>query len=331
MRLSIFNNQVRQETAAPFVMSVSLDGDVVPPDTHYHVPVYLDQTVGANSRKQAGYNVEVCGFRLESPDPEGLLKPAAQLLGGLINMARLPNYIFAAGRSMLIYPVYTVDDEVFATTPGGPVFRHVELAKVRGFLGDYLHTMQELGTPGAAETLHVRGVDPTTLGLMRPAFYLKKRVEGETEFWAPVFADPDGRTVCTYAASAPRRVAVSNGLEILDLHAVVAEALIADRRLASPLDLRPDRLFPAHWSKLEAHLARQPYTLEYAGCDKKQAEQMPLYRYGKFYLMADHRSDEDRYNLYLGSDPLDLRQRVAQDFMRRALKYSESELALKTA
>ena len=56
-----------------------------------------------------------------------------------------------------------VGDEVFVTTPGGPVFRDVELAKVRGYLSDYLHTMEELGTADHVETLHVRGVDRNTL------------------------------------------------------------------------------------------------------------------------------------------------------------------------
>ncbi len=103
---------------------------------------------------------------------------------------------------MLVYPVYTVGDEVYATTPGGPVFRHVELAKVREFLSDCLHTMEEIGSVDRAETLHVRGIDKNTLGLIRPSFYLKKRVPSEAEFWAPVFKSEDGRSIYTYAARA---------------------------------------------------------------------------------------------------------------------------------
>lgn len=331
MRLSIFNNFSDEHESAPYLMSVSLDGHVIPPDTHYHIPIYQDQTVRALDGKASKlpYNVEVCGFRLEAQTPDDLLRPTAELLDGLINMARLPTYVFAAGRSMLIYPVYTIADEVFATTPGGPVFRHVELAKVRNYLSDYLHTMEELGTVGRAETLHVRGVDSTTLGLIRPIFYFKKRVAGENEFWAPVFRSVDGRTVYTYAASAKREVPVSNGLEVLDLQAVVAQALIADRRLEEPYDLRPDRLFPGQWRQLQAFMTSQPYTVSHTAGNTTL--RLPIYRYGKFYVAAEHRTGEDRYNLFLGADPLDLRQRVAQDFLRRGLVEAESDVRLTAA
>lgn len=321
MRLAIFKNGERQP-AAPYIMSVSLDGDVAPPDLNYHVPIFKEN--GQVNR----YNVEICGFRLEAQAPDDLYKPTAQLLNGLINLARLPTYIFAAGHSMLIYPVYTDDDEVFATTPGGPVFRHVELAKVRSYLSDYLHTMEELGAPGATETLHVRGIDGNTLGLLRPVFYLKKRVQGETDFWAPVFKTPDGRSVYTYAASARRSVPVAGGREVMDLHAVVVDALIADRRLHDPLDLRPDRLFPANWAELRTHLDEQPYKLRYLTPDRADLLTLPLYRYGKSYLAAEHRVVEDRHNLYLGEDPVDIRNRVAADLLRRKLIGSATEVEL---
>lgn len=321
MRLSIFKNG-DHHPAAPYIMSVSLDGDVAPPDLNYHVPIFLEN--GQVNR----YNVEICGFRLEAEAPDDLYKPTAQLLEGLVNLARLPTYIFAAGHSMLIYPVYTDGDQVFATTPGGPVFRHVELAKVRSYLSDYLHTMEELGTPGAAETLHVRGIDSNTLGLLRPAFYLKKRVLGETDFWAPAFKTPDGRSVYTYAASARRSVPVDGGREVMDLHAVVADALMADRRLHDPLDLRPDRLLPASWAEMQAFVTLQPYGLRYPAPDRSQTVTLPLYRYGKSYLAAEHRSDENRYNLYLGEDPVDIRSRVAADLTRRKVIGSAKEVEL---
>jgi hypothetical protein len=320
MRLSIFKNG-DHDPATPYIMSVSLDGDVASPDAHFHVPVYFDRSGARMSGNGHGdhYNIEICGFRLEVQELEDLYRPTSQLLNGLINLGRLPTYIFAAGHSMLIYPVYTDDDEVFATTPGGPVFRHVELAKVRSYLSDYLHTMEELGTPGAAETLHVRGIDNNTLGLLRPVFYLKKRVLGETDFWAPVFKTPDGRSVYTYAASAQRSTRVDSGREAMDLHSIVAGALIADRRLQDPLDLRPDRLFPVNWAELEAQLAPQPYSLRYLTPDRSELLTLPLYRYRKSYLAAEHRMVEDRYNLYLGEDPVDIRGRVAADLKRRNL------------
>ncbi len=327
MKLSIFKNAESEATQMPYILCVSLDGDVIPPDTTYHVPIYLDQTMAALGRSARRYNVEICGFRLEATRPDDLLAPAATLLSGLINMARLPTYIFAAAQSMLIYPVYTVGDEVFATTPGGPMFRHVELAKVRSYLSDYLHTMKELGTLNGHETLHVRGVDNNTLGLIRPTFYLKKRVIGENEFWAPVFRALDRRTIYTYAASAKREVQVDAGREVLDLQAVVAEALMADNRLSDPYDLRPDRLFADTWEQLKAHLQPQPYSLRYPANGSGIVE-IQLYRYGKAYLAAEHRDSEGRYNLLLARDPDDLRRRAAQEFVRRRLITEETAVEL---
>jgi len=327
MKLSIFKNAENEAPRIPYVLCASLDGDVIPPDTTYHVPIYLDQTVAALGRSTRRYNVEICGFRLEATRPDELLAPTATLLSGLINMARLPTYIFAADQSMLIYPVYTVGDEVFATTQGGPMFRHVELAKVRTYLSDYLHTMEELGTLNGHETLHVRGVDSNTLGLIRPAFYLKKRVVGENEFWAPVFRALDRRTVYTYAASARREVRVDDGREVLDLRAVVADALMADSRLGDPYDLRPDRLFADTWEQLKAHLQPQPYNLRYPANGSGIVETQ-LYRYGKMYLAAEHRDSEGRYNILLACDPDDLRRRAAQEFVRRRLITDEAAVKL---
>lgn len=318
MKLSIFKNG-ENDPATPYVMSVSLDGDVPPPDVNFIAPIYFGRSAGGFNGHSEHYAVEICGFRLEAHELEDLYVPASQLLNGLINLGRLPTYIFAAGHSMLIYPVYTDGDDVFATTPGGPVFRHVELAKVRSYLSDYLHTMQELGTPGAAETLHVRGIDSNTLGLLRPVFYLKKRVLGETDFWAPVFKTPDSRSVYTYAASARRSTPVDGGREVMDLQSIVADALISDGRLRSPLDLRPDRLFSDHWAQMQTFASPQPYSLRFVAADQPGLIKLSLYRYGKSYLAAEHRAGEDRYNIYLGENPLDIRNRVAADLVRRKL------------
>ncbi|NUQ38186.1 MAG: hypothetical protein HUU23_10370 [Caldilineales bacterium] len=322
MQLALFHNLPALGQSIPFILAASLRDEVIPPHNTFHIPVYLEQPAG----RPPLFNVEICGFRLEAEAPEALIGPSARLLSGLINMARLPTYLFVAGLSRLLYPVYTIGDEVFATTPGGPVFRHVELAKVRRWLSDYLHTMAELGQVGETETLHVRGVDMNTLGLARPAFYLKKRVQGEEEFWAPVFVAEDGLSLYTYAASAKRQTPIQDGREVLALHAQVAEALMAQGRLHDPCDLRPDRLFPADLQRFCHHLTLQPYHLL---CDHRdRPQQIPLYRNGKHYVAVEHRQTEDRYNLFIGVHPADLRDRVAQDLRRRQLLPADADLTL---
>jgi hypothetical protein len=230
-------------------------------------------------------------------------------------MARLPTYVFIARRSRQMYPVYTVGDEVFATTPGGPVFRHVELAKVRDYLSDYLHAVSELGTPGKSDTLHVRGINMDTLGLIRPIFYLKKRPSsaGDNEFWAPVFLADDGKSIYTYAASGKREVDLAGGYETLLLRTQVAQALIADKRLKENFDLRPDRLLPDYWAQVQATLKPTPATLVY------DDQSLAVYQNGRGIVAVEHRHDEDRYSLYIGQDIDDLRDRTAYDFVRRGL------------
>ncbi len=322
MKLAIFNNHVSAANSAPFVLSIDLSAEVIPPHTHFLAPVYVEDEGG----ESVVFNVELCGFRLEADDPQALLAPTAQLLSGLINLARLPTYVFVAGDSLQVFPVYTIGDEVMATTPGGPVFRHVELAKVRNYLSDYLHAMQLLGAIDSLETLHVRGVDNDTLGLVRPRFYLKKRVPGEHAFWAPVFLSGDGQRLYAYAASARRDVDAAEAQAILNLHEQVASALITDGRLHDPFDLRADRLFPSDWKILKAHLSLQPYALQVVGA---RFCQLPVYRRGKTYLTVEHRVDEDRYQMFLGRNPLDLQRRVAADLVRRGVITSSEEVTLR--
>ena len=131
------------------------------------------------------FDIEMCGFRVEAEKLEELEQKAALLAASLVNMSRLPSYVFIARRAGGVYPVYTIEDEVMATTPGGPVFRHVELAKVREYLTDYLHDIGILGERGLSDKLHVRGIDRHTLSLRRPVLYLKKRAINETDFLGP--------------------------------------------------------------------------------------------------------------------------------------------------
>ncbi len=289
---------------SPYTLHISDLTDTVLLDTTLKIPVHY-------AAAQATYNVELAGFRVESADVAGLAALAKPLVDGLINMARLPSYVFVARRSNASYPVYTVGDEVFATTPGGPVFRHLELAKVREYLTDYLHLTGVLGTPGLSDKLHVRGVNPETLELERPVLYLKKRVANQTDFWAPVFSN--GTTLYAYAASRQQSVPIGAGKAVLELQSAVATALIADKRLPDTYDLRPDRLMPDQWARLKAHCTPEgpPIT---AG-----DSELPVYRCGELVIAVENRTDSDgvRPSLYLAASLAALEERVLADFERR--------------
>lgn len=309
MKISLEQNQANQNGNIPYVIRVEIATLTIDMDTIFNVPVY----VHTNGRQM--YNAELCGFRVEADSPKELTPMVDRLLRGLVNMARLPTYVFIARRSRQMYPVYTVEDEVFATTPGGPVFRHVELAQVRDYLSDYLHAVGELGRPGKSEKLHVRGVNMDTLVLIRPILYLKKRpyASAENEFWAPVFLADDHKSIYTYAASGKREVDIAGGYEALLLRTQVAQALIADKRLKENYDLRPDRLLPDYWVKVQATLRPYPARL------LTEEKTLDVYQNGRGIVGVEYRDDEDRYSLYIGKDIVDLRNRTAKDFVRRGL------------
>ena len=307
MKITLTENSGPNKQEIPFIAQVEIFTLTIDAGSTYLVPVHVSQKNG-----QAEYDIEVFGFRVVGETPQQAAARLEQLLTGVVNMMRLPSYVFVARRSRGIFPVYTVGREVFATTPGGPAFRHVELAKVREYLADYLNEMEIMGKPGLSDRLHVRGIHPKTLGLIRPVFYLKKRLEGQTEFWAPVFADEERGSIYTFAANNKREVFRAGGKEVLNLHTIVSEVLITDERLQNPYDLRPDRLFPDLWEPLKDTLSEED-TITVAGVT------MPLYRNGRYSIGVETRSDENRYGLFLGEDVEDVRRRVEASFVRRGL------------
>jgi hypothetical protein len=265
------------------------------------------------------YTTDVAGFRLQAGNLNNVVRLVRELLPALVNYARLPDYVFIARRSKRLYPVYTLGDEVIATTPGGPVFRHVELAKVRSYLGEYVTASGELGRPGQAIRLHVRGVSHRTLALLRPVFYLKKRIPGQTEFWAPVFEAEDGGSIYAYVASSKREVPIDGGYEVLALRDGCAEALRADGRLQDFADLRPDRLWPDYWDRLEATLTAEELILMAGRDATADGIEIALYHNGQLVVAAERRPSEGRMSLFVGQSLEDVRQRVARDYVRRGL------------
>ena len=298
----------------PYYARLEIVTATVDAGTVFEVPVYV-----SNAGQRKVYNVEICGFRVETDNVQDVPLVTERLVTGLINMARLPSYVFIARQAGGIYPVYTVDSEVFATTPGGPVFRHVELAKVREYLSDYLHEAGIVGEEGLSDKLHVRGVDMKTLGLRRPVFYLKKRVPGQVDFWAPVFESGDGAHVYTYAADARREVPIKDGEEVLALRSLVAAVLLADNRLKDLYDLRPDRLFPAYWQRLQTVL-EPAGAITVNGIEISLYSNASLYSNGLIWIGLETRHDENRYSLFVGKDAEDVSHHAAQDFQRRNLE-----------
>ncbi len=302
---------VQNNTAdQPYTVHFDMSLDVLPPDNVFAVPVFQ------GDRKQ--YQGNVAGFRAEADTIEEVAELMRWILLKVINMARIPTYVFVARTSKRVYPVYTLGDEVFVTTPGGPTFRHVELAKAREYLGNYLHEIGEIGDAGE-ETLHVRGVHRQTLALIRPIFYLKKRIVDQVDFWAPVFPSLSGQSIYTYAASERREQPIT-GMEVLNLTYIVASGLMAKERLSDRFHLRPDRLLPEWWQRLESQADRLPQSLQIdQDVDPNLSNQLDLYQVPYLTMAVDPRRQENRPSLYLGQDVQEVQKQVAQDYLRKGL------------
>jgi hypothetical protein len=308
MKVTLKKNSGENSESIPYFLDLEIVTETVDAGTVFNIPVYAE----FNGQSGKLYRVEICGYDRKAKDIDAIPNLAGQLINDLIKTSRLPSYVFMARRANEKFPVYTMGHEVFATTPGGPVFQHVELAKVREYLTDYLHAIGILGKEGLSDKLHVRGVNMHTLGLRRPVFYLKKRVPGQVDFWAPVFESGDGQRIYTYAASARREVTIGGGQEVLALQDLVAENLQKDGRLQNKYDLRPGRLFPDYWARLKETLDPQD-SITVNGID------LPLFSNDALWVGEEMREEEDRISLYLGSDADDIKTRAAADFERRGM------------
>ena len=305
MKVSLERNTQEDSEKVPYTIQLEVVTATINAGEVINIPVNVEY-----SGTKKTFNAQICGYTLVADEPKQLVTKATQFIPRLISIARFPTYMFIARRAGGLYPVYTVGDEVYATTPGGPVFRHVELAKVREYLTDYLHAAGILGEKGLSDKLHVRGINLHTLGLRRPVFYLKKRGNKREDFWAPVFEAGDKKHIYAYAASERRDVPITAGLEVLQLQKSVASALIQDNRLSNTYDLRIGRLFPKYWERLESVLvAQDPITVN--------SIELPVYNNGDIVIALESRPEENRYSLYLGANIDDLTKRAEADFARR--------------
>ncbi|MCB9100367.1 MAG: hypothetical protein H6632_12560 [Anaerolineales bacterium] len=310
MQLALIENSESDNHLIPFYLRIEVAALSPDLQTPFFIPIRYQ-----HFRDRSIYRVEICGIPLEARTAADLVPRIEKIIPSLLRGARLPSYIFIARHSRRIYPVYTFGSEVIAAITGGPLFRHIELAKVREYLADYLYQTGELWPPPTHDRLHVRGVDRLTLGLIRPVFYLKKRAQFATdnEFWAPVFPEVDGSGLYTYAASAKRAAPNNQGQEVLQLRSMVAQALIADHRLSQGDDLRTDRLMPDLWLQLRTHL------IDCSAQFSSPRLELKLYQADQTLIAMEYRRDEDRYSLYFGRDVEDLRFRAATDLLRRGL------------
>ena len=313
IRVHLERNNNSDRLSIPYIAHVECD-ELITFGTKFQLPIRA--TYVANVKM---FNVDVCGFRMMTEHLKQLPELIQKLMTNVARSGRLPTYVFIARDAGTIYPVYTVNDEVLAPTASGMFFRHVELAKVRSLLSDYLHETGILGTAKHADKLHVRGVSRDTLQLKRPRFYLKKRVVGQEPFWAPVFKSSDGTSLYTYAASKQRVVLLEDGLEVLMMQKVVAAALIEQSRLQHPHDLRVDRMFADNWRDLERHLIRlSEQDLHLSGMV------IPVYQSADAtYFGLERRAEEDRYGLHMGDSIETLKGRILQDLNRRGITNSD--------
>lgn len=323
MEVSLEKNNTADHKTVPYHINIKLV-----PITHNHfatefqIPIYLKPIKGQNH-----YTAEMCGLQVQERSPQSVLNMLKKVGPTLVNINRMPTYVFIARHKLKVYPVYTSRKEFLGlTVPGGPVVKHPELACVRDRVTAYLNKVHILGQAGEYEKLHVRGVHQKTLALVRPIFYLKKRplTSKDTEFWTPVFPSDNSNSIYAYILDKKYEVNADSGNEVFQLHSQVAQALVSDKRLPDGFDLRADRLLPDYWSKLETKLEPLPSKLIY------NKNMLNIYRHQNYLVAVEQRPHENRYSLYIGYDSEDLRQRAGQDLARRNIINDSSVVELKS-
>ena len=308
MRFTVKENTGRECERFPYYIQVEIISPTINLSSNLHIPVFVQETTD-----EKFYTAEACGYQVHAVDLNELPHQVDRLIRSLMVTGRLPSYVFIARHGNHIYPVYTVGDEVTTAVPNGPAFRHIELAKIREYLEDYLFTSGVLGAKDDRDKLHIRGVHRKSLALVRPICYLKKRAVGEETFWSPVFLTEDGSHIYTFAASAKREVPIAAGREFLNIQRIVAEVLITDKRLSKPHDLRIDRLFPEQLAQVLSHFQAKDETLIVEGIS------LPLYRFEDGLIAVEDRPEEDRYSLFFGQGLDDLQDRIERSFKRRGI------------
>ena len=309
MEIVLEKNNADNRKIIPYYVSIELASVKTSFEPQFHVPIYLKLIRGQNH-----YAAEICGLQMQENSPQSILNTIKKVAPTLENMGRMPTYVFVARHSLRVYPVYTSRNENLGlTVRDGPVVRHIELACVRDRVALYLNKIHVLGKSGDFEKLHVRGVHQKTLGLVRPVFYLKKRplTPQDTKFWTPVFPSDENDELYAYVLDKKYQVNEDSGHEVFRLRAQISQALIDDSRLSQDLDLRIDRLLPDYWSKLQTKLESLPNKFSYR--DKT----LDMYQMDTFLVAVERRVNEDRYSLYIGHNPEDLRLRAGQDLARR--------------
>lgn len=322
MEISLKKNNADNRKAVPYHINIKLapikSNNFA---TNFQIPLNLKPLNGQNH-----YAAEMCGLQLQESSPQSVLNKIKKVGPTLVNLNRMPTYVFIARHSLRVYPVYTSRKEILGlTVQGGPVVRHVELAYVRDRVGKYLNDAHVIGRSGTFEKLHVRGVHQKTLALVRPIFYLKKRplTSRDTEFWTPVFPSEERDSIYAYVLDKKYEAKEAEGDEVFQLRSQVSRALMADQRLSEDFDLRADRLLPDYWAKLETKLDAQPGRLDY------NSSSLPMYRHQNHLVAVEQRANEERYSLYIGYDDADLRQRAGKDLARRRIINNQSEVNIK--
>ena len=301
MKYSLEHNTAANKDVVPYFVQVEFISSTLDLSNLLHIPVFPklfhDRDI---------FVAEACGYQVHSENVEEIPAMVARLLKGMIVANRLPSYAFVARHSRNIHLVYTIGNEVSVKIPHGPSFRHIELAKVREYLSDYLRQTGLLGTQNQPDKLHARGIHRISLALIRPIFYFKKRstIPGKNDFWAPVFLSDDQSSIYTFAASEKRVAPLNNGNEILDLYDTVTQALIQDGRLQTPYDLQIDRLFPHQLEALKVNLTQLDPMIDSKG------GAIPVYQNSQICFGIEDRPYEDRYNLYLAKTLSDLEDKI---------------------
>ena len=269
------------------------------------LPIFWRSQGGPHTRIKEIYSANVVNTLVERGNLDDLREGVKEILLNLVQSGFLSYLILLqAGETI---PIYLRNGSLTARVLDGPQYQDRDVG--RGFCGirDYLMLSGKVKSP---KQMRLTRVSPQDLRMYALEFTLY--YGGDKEVFIPVFpgiGDDD------FSISFEERE-FSEYDDLFSLRRHIANYLLEKKRMESPYDLMVCDLSFSRWGRLKPALQEKNRCLSYFGAGEKK-DSLPIFQNGLELIAA--RSLDRGFELYLGKDPEDLKDRVTRDLRRDGL------------
>ncbi len=269
------------------------------------LPIFWRPQGGPHTRIKEIYSATVVNTLVERGNLDDLTEAVKEALLSLVQSG-FPNYfiLLQAGETI---PVYLRNGSLTARVLGGPQYQDTDVGRLFSSIRDYLILSRKVNAP---KQMRLTRISPQDLRMHAPEFMLY--YGGDKEILIPVFPAMGDEHFSTSFEG--RNFGDNNDLFSLRRH--IANYLMEKNRMESPYDLMVCDLSFSRWGRVKPALQEENRCLSYFGAGEKK-DSLPIFHNGLELIAA--RSLDRGFELYLGKDPEDLKNRVTRDLRREGL------------